>query len=159
MWEENPDVNTTGSEPSNDDFAQPQIFHSRLGQVTYENPPSFKGWKGLPSALAAIKWKFGSEQHSGIPSDDELDKKLPVRFPDFTCKSVLQATWLGHATVLVQMDGVNFITDPVLSSRASPIIALGQDGTDLRHVELKTIQKFILQLLVIITMIILMQQQ
>ena len=30
------------------------------------------------------------------------------------------ATWIGHATVLVQMDGVTFLTDPIWSERASP---------------------------------------
>jgi len=29
-------------------------------------------------------------------------------------------TWIGHATVLVQMDGVTFLTDPIWSERASP---------------------------------------
>jgi N-acyl-phosphatidylethanolamine-hydrolysing phospholipase D len=31
------------------------------------------------------------------------------------------ATWIGHATVLVGLDGVRFITDPVFSRRASPL--------------------------------------
>jgi N-acyl-phosphatidylethanolamine-hydrolysing phospholipase D len=34
--------------------------------------------------------------------------------------SVPTATWIGHATVLVQMDGVTFLTDPIWSERASP---------------------------------------
>lgn len=31
------------------------------------------------------------------------------------------ATWIGHATVLVQAGGVNILTDPVWSQRASPV--------------------------------------
>jgi len=31
----------------------------------------------------------------------------------------IQVTWLGHACVLVQMDKVNILTDPVFSQRAS----------------------------------------
>lgn len=34
-------------------------------------------------------------------------------------------TWLGHATVLVQVAGINIITDPVLSERASPVTWAG----------------------------------
>ena len=34
-------------------------------------------------------------------------------------------TWIGHATVLVQMDGVTFITDPIWSSVASPLSFVG----------------------------------
>ena len=30
-------------------------------------------------------------------------------------------TWIGHATVLVEMGGVRFLTDPIWSERASPI--------------------------------------
>jgi N-acyl-phosphatidylethanolamine-hydrolysing phospholipase D len=31
------------------------------------------------------------------------------------------ATWIGHATVLVQAGGLNVLTDPVFSERASPV--------------------------------------
>jgi L-ascorbate metabolism protein UlaG (beta-lactamase superfamily) len=30
-------------------------------------------------------------------------------------------TWIGHATLLVQLDGVNVLTDPQFSDRASPV--------------------------------------
>ena len=114
MFEERSNVNTS------DDFAQPQIFHSRFGRVTYENPTSFKGWGGLPKIPAVLKWKLDAYCCQGIPSEDILDEELPIIDSDFSNTSGLKATWLGHATVLVQMNGVNFITDPVLSPRASP---------------------------------------
>lgn len=31
-----------------------------------------------------------------------------------------QVTWIGHSTLLVQIDGLNFLTDPHLTARASP---------------------------------------
>ena len=34
-------------------------------------------------------------------------------------------TWVGHSTFLVQMDGINFLTDPIWSTTASPIPPLG----------------------------------
>ena len=34
-------------------------------------------------------------------------------------------TWIGHATVLAQFDGINLLTDPVFSERASPLSWLG----------------------------------
>src|SRR5262245_41035070 len=34
-------------------------------------------------------------------------------------------TWIGHSTMLVRMDGVTFLTDPIFSERASPLSALG----------------------------------
>jgi len=35
------------------------------------------------------------------------------------------ATWIGHATLLVQMDGVNFLTDPIWSQTPSPVPLIG----------------------------------
>jgi L-ascorbate metabolism protein UlaG (beta-lactamase superfamily) len=34
-------------------------------------------------------------------------------------------TWIGHATLLVQLDGVNILTDPHFSERASPVSFAG----------------------------------
>src|SRR6478609_909770 len=37
----------------------------------------------------------------------------------------LRATWLGHSTVLVEIDGVRVLTDPVWGERASPMSFAG----------------------------------
>jgi L-ascorbate metabolism protein UlaG (beta-lactamase superfamily) len=37
----------------------------------------------------------------------------------------LRAWWLGHASVLIEIDGVRILTDPVLSQRASPFQFVG----------------------------------
>ena len=39
--------------------------------------------------------------------------------------SEMRATWIGHATVLVQTQGLNILTDPVWSERASPFSFIG----------------------------------
>jgi L-ascorbate metabolism protein UlaG (beta-lactamase superfamily) len=39
--------------------------------------------------------------------------------------SGLRATWLGHSTVLLEMDGYRVLTDPVWGTRASPFRLLG----------------------------------
>jgi L-ascorbate metabolism protein UlaG (beta-lactamase superfamily) len=33
-------------------------------------------------------------------------------------------TWLGHATALIQLDGVRLLTDPVLGARAGPLVRI-----------------------------------
>ena len=53
-----------------------------------------------------------------------MDETLPVQNIDQTkLASVpnegVQATWLGHASVLVQMEGMSILTDPIFSDRAS----------------------------------------
>lgn len=55
----------------------------------------------------------------------ELEEHLPVLKPDkVTLDSppddAVQVTWIGHATVLVQMDGFNILTDPVFNSYVGP---------------------------------------
>jgi L-ascorbate metabolism protein UlaG (beta-lactamase superfamily) len=47
--------------------------------------------------------------------------------PDFTVKpkSGLRVTWLGHSTVIIEMDGYTILTDPVWGSRSSPFSWLG----------------------------------
>ena len=39
--------------------------------------------------------------------------------------SGLRATWLGHSTVLLEIDGLRVLTDPVWGPRASPLSFLG----------------------------------
>lgn len=39
--------------------------------------------------------------------------------------NAMRVTWIGHATVLVQTDGLNILTDPIWSERASPFSFIG----------------------------------
>jgi len=36
----------------------------------------------------------------------------------------VEITWLGHATVLIELDGVRLITDPVLRGRVGPLVRI-----------------------------------
>ncbi len=42
-----------------------------------------------------------------------------------TADRTLTATWVGHATVLLQLGGLNVVTDPMWSRRASPVTWAG----------------------------------
>ncbi|EFO92396.1 hypothetical protein CRE_11126 [Caenorhabditis remanei] len=90
---------------------------------TFANPPSFKNWGGLPGLSDVYRFKFKETDHENVPTDKRLlDVEIPVhsiKASDFQSESDLFATWLGHATVLVNLEGVNFITDPVWAERAS----------------------------------------
>lgn len=54
-----------------------------------------------------------------------LDDTLPVVKPNFESGADLAVTWIGHATVLVQMEGIAFITDPIWVPKASPFSFVG----------------------------------
>ena len=38
-------------------------------------------------------------------------------------------TWIGHASFLMQVDGINILTDPHLTKRASPVVFAGPSRT------------------------------
>ena len=44
---------------------------------------------------------------------------------DINSAEGLRITWLGHSTVLIEIDGKRFLTDPVWSERVSPIPFMG----------------------------------
>jgi N-acyl-phosphatidylethanolamine-hydrolysing phospholipase D len=41
--------------------------------------------------------------------------------------AAIQVTWIGHSTFLIQVDGLNILTDPVFSRRASPFSFAGPE--------------------------------
>jgi L-ascorbate metabolism protein UlaG (beta-lactamase superfamily) len=47
----------------------------------------------------------------------------------------LAVTWLGHATVLIEMDGLRVLTDPVLRHRIGPLIRVVPDPAALTPVD------------------------
>ena len=57
--------------------------------------------------------------HGPLPSFDPRDAWL--KKPD----TGLRATWLGHSTVLIKIDGLRVLTDPVWGPRASPSTLVG----------------------------------
>ena len=51
-----------------------------------------------------------------------------ARLVPFDRDAIMQnpsVTWIGHSTMLVRMDGVTFLTDPVFSERAGPVSFMG----------------------------------
>lgn len=78
---------------------------------------------------ALIKW--GSSrwkvEHSLDPKDYEFEV-IPNDGSNLReNNSRLSVTWIGHATTLVQLDGVNILTDPIWSKRCSPVSWAGPE--------------------------------
>ncbi|MBO6807555.1 MAG: MBL fold metallo-hydrolase [Thalassospira sp.] len=93
----------------------------------------FENRHPLPDPVKRSFWRFLRRRYFG---DDDWPKakhqigKIPTETPDHDAihnpdPSRLQVTWVGHATVLVQYGGLNILTDPVFSERASPFKRLG----------------------------------
>jgi L-ascorbate metabolism protein UlaG (beta-lactamase superfamily) len=64
------------------------------------------------------EYLFGGQRRvpkAPLPSENPVERWQ--RPPE----SGLRATWLGHSTVLLEIDGARLLTDPVWSERASPV--------------------------------------
>ncbi len=72
--------------------------------------------------LDLIKWKLTSraEPSPGFVSDVE-----PSKPPARVSGSELRSTLVNHSTVLLQVDGLNILTDPIWSEQASPLSWIG----------------------------------
>jgi L-ascorbate metabolism protein UlaG (beta-lactamase superfamily) len=61
-----------------------------------------------------------TEPTAALPYVKRAERALDARGP-----SALQVTWLGHSTLLIDIDGHRVLTDPVWSERASPFSFVG----------------------------------
>ena len=85
-----------------------------------------------PRGLAEVlNWKWQTLLE-GVPKPPTAP--IPQVPPDLAFVSANAAagpamqpavTWIGHATTLVQLGGLNVLTDPIFSERASPVQAVG----------------------------------
>jgi N-acyl-phosphatidylethanolamine-hydrolysing phospholipase D len=83
-----------------------------------------------------LRWQWERRQQ-GLPKPPETP--TPVQSPDLAAVQAYAAafatadattpapaiTWVGHASMLVQAGGLNVLTDPVFSQRASPVQFIG----------------------------------
>ncbi len=69
---------------------------------------------------------FGNERWADYAATaDRIDKVEPPLDKISAPGDRPQVTWIGHDTVLVQYGGINVLTDPVFSERASPFSFMG----------------------------------
>jgi L-ascorbate metabolism protein UlaG (beta-lactamase superfamily) len=98
-------------------LASPQHADGR-----FRNPSGLSaGLKGSP--LPLLGEYFFSDAQRRPPGPLPIDDPRPgwTRPVD----TGLRATWLGHSTVLLEIDGMRVLTDPVFGERASPMSFAG----------------------------------
>jgi N-acyl-phosphatidylethanolamine-hydrolysing phospholipase D len=78
-----------------------------------------------------LKWQW---ERRTAPEPTEPPQPTPTVAPDLdflarnaTAGATMQPalTWIGHASMLVQANGLNVLTDPIFSERASPLSFIG----------------------------------
>ncbi len=83
------------------------------------------------SVWTLMQWQLGALR-DGLPKPPQ--QPTPTVAPDLAfihanakAGAAMQpaVTWVGHATTLVQLGGINVLTDPIFSERASPVSFAG----------------------------------
>jgi L-ascorbate metabolism protein UlaG (beta-lactamase superfamily) len=116
--------------------------HTATGfRNNYPHPPIGQGF---------WKWQW-QRLRDGVPKHPEGGYNFPLAKPDAAFlrenRSQPTLTWIGHATLLLQLGGVNILTDPHLTERASPLSFYGPkrwmppalDFAELPHIDVVVI--------------------
>ncbi|HUQ18307.1 MAG TPA: MBL fold metallo-hydrolase [Gemmatimonadaceae bacterium] len=78
---------------------------------------------GGPSAKMMADFFFGGKKRN---PRGPLPVENPVEVWKTPPQSGLRVTWMGHSTLLIEIDGVRILTDPVFGDYASPVSFAGR---------------------------------
>lgn len=104
-----------------------QVRDARLERV--QSSPHFDGRRfrnAVPTPLAVpslgLAWEYFAGDAERVPRET-----LPIERPAFAPGSgePLEITWLGHSSVLIDLDGRLLLTDPVFGPRSGPLSWVG----------------------------------
>ncbi|TVP52447.1 MAG: MBL fold metallo-hydrolase [Halomonadaceae bacterium] len=102
---------------TNPDNEQPRPDHHKDGG--FRNNYSFID----PSLLDFLEWRRQRLVHMDRSEPEDLPDPVTDPAVDYLASnhSEVSLTFIGHASVLLQMNGLNILADPVFSDRASPL--------------------------------------
>ncbi|MBT3251487.1 MAG: MBL fold metallo-hydrolase [Candidatus Marinimicrobia bacterium] len=94
-----------------------KIHHSEKGFRNPQLNPTNHGFKDI------IKWQLNKPDD--VPKYSQVADVLPVVKPDFLLMensgNGIPVTWFGHSSLLLNIDGIKILTDPMFSERCSPV--------------------------------------
>lgn len=85
----------------------------------FENPQPL--WNDFVGTLGSV---FSMSPHATPSAPIPVERPEPARFST-PPPSGLRVTWLGHSSVLIEIDGLTVLTDPIWGPRASPYTWVG----------------------------------
>lgn len=101
-----------------------------LSAPVYKGPKSdhfngkkFKNYGNVKEAglLDVLKWAINRKRKKPIQNKIEVAQTIP----EIKVEKGIKLTMINHTTVLIQFDGINILTDPIWSERASPFQWIG----------------------------------
>ena len=101
----------------------------RAQRAAFENSAQFRGRKFRnPEPMHIDTWGALTGRDRSAPSEPEQPLPVvsvpPARF-DTTPSEGLRVTWLGHSSILLEIDGHTVLTDPHFGPRSSPFRRVG----------------------------------
>jgi len=100
--------------------------HGQKSFVNIPPKPAFTIWTQLRCLIGLEAPDPPAIDPALIPAVFKPETVKPdlarIRQPD---PDAIQVTWIGHSSFLIQVDGLNILTDPVFSRRVSPISFVG----------------------------------
>ncbi|KAI2810970.1 hypothetical protein BLOT_002140, partial [Blomia tropicalis] len=101
-----------------------EMQSSRFENGKFHNP-----WRDYKSPTFTNILKLGlSSDKSNVSPKQDLSLSLPLLVPNIKEKAqenTFRVTWIGHSTILAEMDNISVLTDPIFSERASPSQVFG----------------------------------
>jgi N-acyl-phosphatidylethanolamine-hydrolysing phospholipase D len=94
--------------------------HGPLGR--FRNPwPEAAGDDALRRRIWRVALEWVLDRHPPDPPAGGLSAFTPALVSSHEDEGPVRVTWVGHATALIQLPGLNLLTDPVWSDRSSPV--------------------------------------
>lgn len=92
----------------------------------FRNPwPAHPDLEHRPGGFLAWMWERWRADLPPDPSPEELPRDRTALARPHAEEGEVRITFVGHATLLVQLPGLNLLTDPIWSARAGPFSLLG----------------------------------
>ena len=110
------------SAPLNPSAIFSRAERDKKGRFINVDPDLSHGSVSVRAGFFLRRFATAFRSSAGAPQRVANDGSLLRDYPVHHLPTV---TWIGHATVLVQMDNVTFLTDPIWSKRPSPVPIVG----------------------------------
>jgi len=140
-------ANSSSENSSNETSSNVDLRSLNHGSVNaHHTREGFRNRYPHPGKNSFWKWQW-ERLRKGVPADPKEGYGFPVLKPDVeflrTNRAIETMTWLGHDTFLLQIGGLNVMTDPHLTNRTSPfsflgpkrLVALPMTFEDLPHID------------------------
>ncbi len=88
----------------------------------FRNPwPTAAGDDALRRRFWRLVWEWRTTKRAPDPEPGQIPRATPALAHPVVRAGEVRVTWIGHATALIQLPGLNLLTDPVWSDRCSPV--------------------------------------